>query len=69
MMLGSDTSGRQSIDWGVYGMPETFVVNGEGKIAYKHVGPISRESMAKDVLPAIAAAKAAAATPKPVAAQ
>ena len=67
--LGSDATGRQSIDWGVYGMPETFVVNGEGKIAYKHVGPISRESMAKDVLPAIAAAKAASTTPKPVAAQ
>lgn len=63
--LGSDATGRQSIDWGVYGMPETFIVSGEGKIAYKHVGPISRESMAKDVLPAIAAAKAA----KPVAAQ
>ena len=61
--LGSDATGRQSIDWGVYGMPETFVVNGEGKIAYKHVGPISRESMAKDVLPAIAAAKAGGSKP------
>lgn len=58
--LGSDASGRQSIDWGVYGMPESFVVNGEGKIVYKKVGPISPESMASEVLPAIAAAKAAA---------
>lgn len=64
--LGSDASGRQSIDWGVYGMPESFVVDGAGKIVYKHVGPISRESMAKDVLPAIAAAKAGAAS-KPAA--
>lgn len=56
--LGSDASGRQSIDWGVYGMPESFVVNGEGKIVYKHVGPMSPESIKRDVLPAIAAAKA-----------
>lgn len=61
--LGSDASGRQSIDWGVYGMPESFLVNGDGKIVYKKVGPISPESMASEVLPAIAAAKAAAAKP------
>ena len=35
--------GRGAIEWGVYGMPETFVVNGKGKIVYKHVGPISPE--------------------------
>lgn len=68
---GQDPTGRASIDWGVYGMPETFVVNGEGKITYKHVGPISRASMERDVLPAIAAAKAGSSqtAPKPVAAQ
>lgn len=54
---GQDRTGRTSIDWGVYGMPETFIVNGKGEIAYKHVGPISKETMASKVLPAIAAAK------------
>lgn len=54
---GTDRTGRTSIDWGVYGMPETFIVNGKGEIAYKHVGPISQETMVSKVLPAIAAAK------------
>ena len=37
--------GRGAIEWGVYGMPETFVLNGKGEIVFKHVGPISPESM------------------------
>ena len=41
--LGSDAEGRGAIEWGVYGMPETFVVDGKGKVVYKHVGPISSE--------------------------
>ncbi|HYD15157.1 MAG TPA: DsbE family thiol:disulfide interchange protein [Hyphomicrobium sp.] len=55
--VGTDANGRNAIEWGVYGMPETFVINGEGKIAYKHVGPISPESLERKLLPAIAAAK------------
>jgi cytochrome c biogenesis protein CcmG/thiol:disulfide interchange protein DsbE len=55
--VGTDQSGRNAIEWGVYGMPETFVINGEGKIAYKHVGPISAESLEKQLIPAIAAAQ------------
>ena len=39
--VGVDGDGRAAIEWGVYGMPETFVVDGKGRIAYKHVGPIS----------------------------
>lgn len=54
--VGTDQAGRNAIEWGVYGMPETFVINGEGKIAYKHVGPISKESLETKLLPAIAAA-------------
>lgn len=54
---GADTSGRSAIEWGVYGMPETFVVNGRGEIVYKHVGPISPESLLLKVLPAIEAAR------------
>ena len=56
--VGTDASGRGAIEWGVYGMPETFVVNGQGTIAYKHVGPVTKESMATKLLPAIEAAKA-----------
>ncbi len=61
--LGTDRSGRASIDWGVYGMPETFIVNGKGEIVYKQVGPISPEIMQSKILPAIAAAKAGSARP------
>ena len=39
--VGTDGSGRASIDWGVYGVPETFVVGRDGRIAYKLVGPIT----------------------------
>jgi cytochrome c biogenesis protein CcmG/thiol:disulfide interchange protein DsbE len=59
--VGTDQTGRSAIEWGVYGMPETFVINGEGKIAYKHVGPISAESLEKQLIPAIAEARGAAA--------
>ncbi|MGQ0673540.1 MAG: DsbE family thiol:disulfide interchange protein [Hyphomicrobium sp.] len=54
---GTDPNGRGAIEWGVYGMPETFVVNGRGEIAYKHVGPISRQSLAEKLIPAIEAAR------------
>lgn len=55
--VGTDRTGRGAIEWGVYGMPETFVINGRGEIAYKHVGPISKESLEQKLLPAIAAAR------------
>ncbi len=56
--LGVDPNGRGAIEWGVYGMPETFVVNGKGEIAYKHVGPMTAESVTQKILPAIKAASA-----------
>lgn len=55
--IGADTKGRISIDWGVYGVPETFVVNAKGIITYKHVGPISPQSLKDSLLPAIEAAR------------
>lgn len=55
--IGADSDNRVSIDWGVYGVPETFVVNAEGIITYKHVGPMSPESLRSDVLPAVARAR------------
>ena len=41
--VGADSDGRVSIDWGVYGVPETFVVDAEGVIRFKHTGPLSLE--------------------------
>jgi cytochrome c biogenesis protein CcmG/thiol:disulfide interchange protein DsbE len=58
--LGVDPKGRGAIEWGVYGMPETFVVDGQGRIAYKHVGPLTPQSIAEKVLPAVRAAQGAA---------
>lgn len=58
--VGSDRDRRASIDWGVYGVPETFVVNNEGVITYKHTGPISEQSYANSLIPAIEAAKTGA---------
>lgn len=51
--IGADTSGRVSIDWGVYGVPETFVVGPDGRVAYRHVGPLSRQVLDHTILPLI----------------
>jgi cytochrome c biogenesis protein CcmG/thiol:disulfide interchange protein DsbE len=54
--IGADSNGRVSIDWGVYGVPETFVVNAKGVITYKHTGPMSEQSLRDGILPALEAA-------------
>lgn len=54
--IGTDASGRGAIEWGVYGMPETFVIDGKGRIAHKHVGAITEQSLAETLMPAIEAA-------------
>ena len=54
--VGADVDGRASIDWGVYGVPETFLVSGDGRILYKHVGPLSDASIREKLLPEIAKA-------------
>lgn len=51
--IGADRSGRAAIDWGVYGLPETFVIDAEGRIAYKHVGPFDRRVLEDDILPVV----------------
>ena len=56
--IGGDSNNRVSIDWGVYGVPETFVVDAAGVITYKHVGPITPQSLETELLPAIARARA-----------
>jgi cytochrome c biogenesis protein CcmG/thiol:disulfide interchange protein DsbE len=50
---GQDEAGRASIDWGVYGVPETFLVGRDGKIAYKLVGPITADNFARTLKPEI----------------
>ena len=50
---GADRDGRVSIDWGVYGVPETFIVKGDGSIAYKVIGPITAEALESEVKPQI----------------
>lgn len=51
--IGADRAGRVAIDWGVYGLPETFVIDADGRIAYKHVGPFGRRSLEEDILPVV----------------
>ena len=49
--VGTDNSGRTAIDFGVYGVPETYVISGDGKIAYRHVGPLTEEAVTTKILP------------------
>ena len=55
--VGVDPNGRAAIEWGVYGMPETFVLDGQGRIVYKHVGALTPEVIEQRILPAINNAK------------
>lgn len=50
---GADLDGRVAIDWGVYGAPETFVVDRDGRIAYKHIGPVTPKVVNEKLLPLI----------------
>ena len=54
--VGVDPNGRVSVDWGVYGVPETFVVDKKGVIRFKQIGPLTQDSL-KRFLPQIEAAK------------
>jgi len=50
---GADSSGRVAIDWGVYGVPETFVITRDGRIAYKHIGAVTPEALDQTILPLV----------------
>lgn len=56
---GADQSGRAAIDWGVYGVPETFIVGRDGRIAFKLVGPITESNLELTLKPQIEKALAA----------
>ena len=49
--IGADRDGRVAIDFGVYGVPETFVVDREGRIRYRHVGPLMARNVEETLLP------------------
>jgi cytochrome c biogenesis protein CcmG/thiol:disulfide interchange protein DsbE len=51
--IGADRKGRIAIDWGVYGVPETYIVKGDGRVAYRFVGPMTGESFRAVIWPEI----------------
>lgn len=55
--IGIDPNGKAAIDWGVYGIPETYLVGADGTILFKKIGPIDEASLRDQLLPAIAKAK------------
>ncbi|MBZ0139136.1 MAG: DsbE family thiol:disulfide interchange protein [Pseudorhodoplanes sp.] len=57
--VGTDANGRAAIEWGVYGVPETFIVGRDGRITYKLVGPITAANFETQLKPAIEKALAA----------
>jgi len=62
--IGVDQDGTTAINFGVYGVPETYVVDGAGHIRYRHVGPLSEDDVDRKILPLIARIAAAAGKPR-----
>jgi len=54
----TDYTGEAAIDWGIYGAPETFLVDGDGIIRWKHVGPMSDATIREELLPVLAEVEA-----------
>jgi cytochrome c biogenesis protein CcmG/thiol:disulfide interchange protein DsbE len=52
--IGADTTGRASIDWGVYGYPETFIVDKHGRVRYRHIGQITPQHLDEVIRPMLA---------------
>ena len=52
--IGADSSGRVAIDWGIYGVPETYVIGADGTIAFRQVGPIDQKILDEVILPIVA---------------
>lgn len=55
--LGADSTGRTAIEWGVYGVPETYLIDSAGKVLLRHAGPITRQEYDRVIRPAIEAAR------------
>ena len=58
--IGVDPNGKAAIDWGVYGIPESYLVGSDGTILYKRVGPFDERSINAELMPAIDKASAGA---------
>lgn len=56
--VGTDETGRMGIDWGIYGVPETFVIDATGKVVARLAGPITDATLAQTIQPAMATAAA-----------
>jgi cytochrome c biogenesis protein CcmG, thiol:disulfide interchange protein DsbE len=56
--VATDHSGREAIEWGVYGAPETFLVNPQGVVVYKHIGALTPDTWTHEILPRVSDAKA-----------
>jgi len=56
--IGADESGRMGIDWGLYGVPESFVIDGQGKVILRFPGPLTERVIESDIKPALAKATA-----------
>jgi cytochrome c biogenesis protein CcmG/thiol:disulfide interchange protein DsbE len=54
--IGADGTGRTGLDWGIYGVPETFVVAADGTVLLRHPGPLTRDIVEKRLRPALAGA-------------
>ncbi|WIY23602.1 DsbE family thiol:disulfide interchange protein [Parasedimentitalea psychrophila] len=55
--IGRDEKGRMALDWGVYGVPETYVIDGEGTIILRHAGPLTERVIEKTLRPALERAR------------
>lgn len=53
LFSATDKDGNTGIDWGVYGVPETFVIDQHGIIQYKHIGPVTQQSVDETLLPLV----------------
>lgn len=55
--IGADATGRTGLDWGLYGVPETFVIDGAGRVILRFPGPLTRDVVERTIRPAIAGAE------------
>ncbi len=55
--MGADATGRMGLMWGLYGVPETYLIDGEGRILLRHAGPITERVVEGTIRPALAAAR------------
>ena len=51
--IGADTSGRMALNWGLYGVPETYVIDGDGKVVLRFAGPITQRVIEAQIRPAL----------------